>query len=78
MLAKTGRNMEPVRQILLIPSAICHALRELEEDSECRIFTKMGKKFRPSLAKHPYAAPAAHSVNMIKLARMLFGACHCR
>ena len=43
VLAKTESQTETARQLYLTPSAISHAMRELEEDVGCRLFTKMGK-----------------------------------
>ena len=43
VLAKTESQTETARQLHLTPSAISHAMRELEEDVGCRLFTKMGK-----------------------------------
>ena len=43
-LAKTESHTETARQLYLTPSAICHAMRELEEDVGCRLFAKVGKK----------------------------------
>ncbi|HUD49405.1 MAG TPA: transporter substrate-binding protein [Candidatus Baltobacteraceae bacterium] len=44
VLAKTESHTETARQLNLTPSAISHAMRELEEDVGCRLFIKMGKK----------------------------------
>jgi urea transport system substrate-binding protein len=44
VLSKTESHTETGRQLHLTPSAICHAMRELEEDVGCRLFAKMGKK----------------------------------
>lgn len=44
VLAKTESHTETARQLYLTPSAICHAMRALEEDVGCRLFTKTGKK----------------------------------
>ena len=43
-LAKTESYTETGRQLFLTPSAICHAMRQLEEEVGCRLFTKAGKK----------------------------------
>src|SRR5579863_7914271 len=43
VLAKTESQTETAKQLCLTPSAISHAMRELEEDVGCRLFTKMGK-----------------------------------
>jgi urea transport system substrate-binding protein len=43
VLAKTESQTETARQLCLTPSAISHAMRELEEDVGCRLFAKMGK-----------------------------------
>ncbi len=43
VLAKTESQTETARQLYLTPSAISHAMRELEENVGCRLFTKMGK-----------------------------------
>ncbi len=44
VLAKTESHTETARQLYLTPSAICHAMRVLEEDVGCRLFAKAGKK----------------------------------
>jgi len=44
VLAKTESLTETGRQLYLTPSAISHAMRHLEEDVGCRLFTKAGKK----------------------------------
>lgn len=44
VLAKTESHTKTARQLYLTPSAICHAMRALEEDVGCRLFAKMGKK----------------------------------
>jgi len=44
VLAKTESHTETARQLYLTRSAICHAMRALEEDVGCRVFVKMGKK----------------------------------
>ncbi len=44
VLAKTESYTETARQLYVTPSAIHHAMRALEEDVGCRLFTKMGKK----------------------------------
>jgi urea transport system substrate-binding protein len=43
-LAKTESYVETARQLCLTPSAIHHAMRALEDDVGCRLFTRMGKK----------------------------------
>jgi len=44
VLAKTESHTETARQLYLTPSAICHAIRALEENVGCRLFAKTGKK----------------------------------
>ncbi len=44
VLAKTESHTETARQLHLTPSAVSHAMRELEEEVGCRLLTKMGKK----------------------------------
>jgi len=44
VLARTESHTETARQLYLTPSAICHAMRALEEEVGCRVFIKMGKK----------------------------------
>jgi urea transport system substrate-binding protein len=44
VLAKTESYTETAKQLYLTPSAISHAMRALEEDVGCRLFTKAGKK----------------------------------
>ena len=44
VLAKTESHTETARQLYLTPSAIHHAMRALEDDVGCRVFSKMGKK----------------------------------
>ncbi len=44
VLAKTESLTETGRQLYLTPSAISHAMRQLEEDVGCRLFSKAGKK----------------------------------
>jgi len=43
VLAKTESQTETAKQLYLTPSAISHAMRELEVDVGCRLFTKLGK-----------------------------------
>ncbi|HUA68044.1 MAG TPA: LysR family transcriptional regulator, partial [Candidatus Saccharimonadales bacterium] len=44
VLAKTESYKETARQLYVTPSAICHAIRALEEQVGCRLFAKVGKK----------------------------------
>jgi urea transport system substrate-binding protein len=44
VLAKTESYTETAKQLYLTPSAISHAMRALEEDVGCRLFTNTGKK----------------------------------
>jgi urea transport system substrate-binding protein len=44
VLAKTGSYTKTAKELFVTHSAICHAMRELEADVGCRLFTKMGKK----------------------------------
>jgi urea transport system substrate-binding protein len=44
VLAKTGSYTKTAKELFVTHSAICHAMRDLEADVGCRLFTKAGKK----------------------------------
>ena len=69
-VAKTESYAAAARQLNLTPSAIHHAMRALEEDVGCRLFTKMGPRIALTEAGEAryYTTPSALSMNWIKLA----------
>jgi len=69
VLAKTESLTETGRQLYLTPSAISHAMRQLEEDVGCRLFTKAGKKIALSEAGEALLYHAHRALDELDRAR---------
>jgi len=69
VLAKTESHTETGRQLYLTPSAICHAMRELEKDAGCRLFTKVGKKLALTEAGEALLYHAQRALEELEQAR---------
>ncbi len=69
VLAKTESQTETGRQLYLTPSAISHAMRQLEEDVGCRLLTKAGKKIALTEAGEALLYHAQRALEELEQAR---------
>jgi urea transport system substrate-binding protein len=69
VLAKTGSYTKTAKELFVTHSAICHAMRELEEDVGCRLFTRMGKKIALTEAGEALLSHALRALNELDQAR---------
>lgn len=69
VLAKTESHTETGRQLYLTPSAICHAMRQLEEHVGCRLLTKAGKKITLTEAGEALLHHAHRALDELEQAR---------
>jgi urea transport system substrate-binding protein len=69
VLAKTGSYTKTAKELFVTHSAICHAMRELEEDVGCRLFAKMGKKIALTEAGEALLSHALRALDELDQAR---------
>ena len=69
VLAKTGSYTKTAKELFVTHSAICHAMRDLEEDVGCRLFTKMGKTIVPTEAGEALLYHALRALDELDQAR---------
>jgi urea transport system substrate-binding protein len=70
MLAKTESHTKTAKRLFVTHSAICHAMRSLEEDVGCRLFNKMGKKIILTEAGETLLPHANHILEEMQQARL--------
>src|SRR5688500_15108605 len=68
-LAKHGSFTQAARELSLTQSAVSHSIRALEEDLECRLFDRMGKKVLLTLAGEQLFAHAETIFSKMERAR---------
>ncbi|HEV2693943.1 MAG TPA: transporter substrate-binding protein [Verrucomicrobiae bacterium] len=69
VLAKTGSYTQTAKELYVTHSAICHAMRKLEEDVGCRLFARMGKTIVLTEAGEALLAHALRALNELEQAR---------
>jgi urea transport system substrate-binding protein len=69
VLARTESYKDTAKQLHLTPSAICHAIRALEEQVGCRLFVKLGKKIMLTEAGEALLHHATRAFNELEQAR---------
>jgi urea transport system substrate-binding protein len=69
VLAKTGSYTKTAKELFVTHSAICHAMRELEADVGCRLFTKAGKKIALTEAGEALLSHALRALDELDQAR---------
>jgi len=69
VLAKTGSYTNTAMELCVTRSAICHAMRELEEDVGCRLLARMGKKIALTEAGEALLYHALRSLDELDQAR---------
>jgi urea transport system substrate-binding protein len=69
VLAKTGSYTQTAKELFVTHSAISHAMRELEADVGCRLFTKMGRKITPTEAGEALLHHAHRALDELNQAR---------
>jgi DNA-binding transcriptional LysR family regulator len=50
VLARCGSFTQAARELFLTQSAVSHAIRSLEEDLDCRLFDRLGRTARLTVA----------------------------
>ena len=69
VLAKTGSYTKTAKELFVTHSAIYHAMRELEADVGCRLFTKMGRKIALTEAGEALLSHALRALEELDQAR---------
>ena len=68
-LAHCGSFTQTARELFITQSAVSHAIKSLEQELECRLFDRLGRKARLTPAGRQLLAHAQRILEEMQLAR---------
>ena len=70
-LARCGSFTQTARELFLTQSAVSHAIKSLEQELECRLFDRLGRRAQLTPARRTFcwSTPSASSVKWSRPAR---------